>query len=293
MKSWTTVFLLLWFGACQGSSPGESRARAGGAGFSDQNYARHLVELKKKIPSNQFTVVIQKPFMVIGDEAPGTVRLRAEQTVKWAVARLKRMYFKKDPIRIIDIWLFKDRASYMKHTWEIFGDKPDTPFGYSSPKHNALIMNIATGGGTLVHEIVHPFIRSNFPLCPAWFNEGMGSLYEQSTGRNNEIIGLTNWRLAGLQEAIRNNRLPSFKTLTGAGDHGFYREDPGANYAQARYLCYYLQEKGLLKTFYHKFHRNHRADPTGYNTLKQVLGQTDMNGFKTRWEGYVLKLRFP
>ena len=25
-------------------------------------------------------------------------------------------------------------------------------------------MNISTGGGTLVHEIVHPFIEANFPL---------------------------------------------------------------------------------------------------------------------------------
>ena len=25
-----------------------------------------------------------------------------------------------------------------------------------------------TGGGTLVHEIVHPFLRANFPECPAW-----------------------------------------------------------------------------------------------------------------------------
>ena len=41
-------------------------------------------------------------------------------------------------------------------------------------------MNIATGGGTLVHEIVHPFMAANFEQCPSWFNEGLGSLYEQS-----------------------------------------------------------------------------------------------------------------
>jgi len=28
----------------------------------------------------------------------------------------------------------------------------------------------------LVHEIVHPFMRANFPECPAWFNEGLASL---------------------------------------------------------------------------------------------------------------------
>ena len=41
-----------------------------------------------------------------------------------------------------------------------------TPYGYYSAAHRALIMNIATGGGTLVHEIVHPFVRANFPQMP-------------------------------------------------------------------------------------------------------------------------------
>ena len=50
-------------------------------------------------------------------------------------------------------------------------------------------MNISTGGGTLVHEIVHPFVAANFPNCPAWFNEGLGSLYEQSGEVNGAIHG--------------------------------------------------------------------------------------------------------
>jgi hypothetical protein len=260
-------------------------------GFTDADYAQHLVELKKKMPKG-FTIVIQKPFVVIGNESPEKVHHRARHTVNWATQRLKRMYFPKDPDDIIDIWLFKDRQSYLKYTWEIFRDKPDTPFGYSSSRHKALIMNIATGGGTLVHEMVHPFVAANFPGCPAWFNEGLGSLYEQSMGKGDEIIGLTNWRLPGLQEAIRKNVVPHFKILTSTTDYGFYQEDPGCNYAQARYLCYYLQEKGLLKKFYHKFHANCKQDPTGFETLKQVLGESDMDAFKKRWERFVLQLKF-
>jgi tRNA/tmRNA/rRNA uracil-C5-methylase (TrmA/RlmC/RlmD family) len=259
--------------------------------FSEKEYTQHLVELKKKVPKG-FTIVVQKPFVVIGDESPDLVRNRAEYTVKWATERLKRMYFSKNPDNIIDIWLFKNKHSYMKYTWEIFRDKPDTPFGYSSTRHKALIMNIATGGGTLVHEIVHPFVATNFPQCPAWFNEGLGSLYEQSMGKGDEIIGLTNWRLAGLQEAIGKNAVPSFRVLTSTSDYSFYQEDPGTNYAQARYLCYYLQEKNLLKKFYHQFHANWEKDPTGIETLKQVLGESDMDAFKKKWERFVLRLKF-
>ncbi|MBN2218045.1 MAG: hypothetical protein JW719_11780 [Pirellulales bacterium] len=259
----------------------------------DPTYARHLAELKKKIPPEGFTVVVQPPFVVIGDESPEMVHRRATETVQWAVDLLKKSYFKKDPDEILDIWLFKDKASYERHARSIFGTRPSTPYGYYSAADRALVMNIATGGGTLVHEIVHPFMRSNFPECPAWFNEGLGSLYEQASQRGGRIVGLTNWRLAGLQEAIRRKRVPSFKTLCSTSTRQFYDEDPGTNYAQARYLCYYLQEKGLLETFYHRFRRQHAADPTGYRTLQEVLDRDDLEAFQKDWEAFVLGLRFP
>ncbi|MCP5108826.1 MAG: hypothetical protein GY950_35915 [bacterium] len=270
---------LLMIVSCQNAVPEEKYA----------DYTNHIAQLKKKVPGG-FTIVIQEPFVVIGNERPAAVRRRAEKTVKWATDRLKRMYFEKDPAHIIDIWLFKNSRSYKKYTWEIFKIKPNTPFGFSSPRHNALIMNIATGGGTLVHEIVHPFVAANFPRCPAWFNEGLGSLYEGCRGKGKEIIGLVNWRLPSLREAVRRNRVPSFKVFMSTTAHEFYREDPGTNYAQARYLCYYLQEKGLLKTFYHKFRAGCKTDPTGYETLKTVLGETDMTAFKKKWERYILQL---
>jgi hypothetical protein len=262
-------------------------------GLSQADYAQHIRKLKAKVPPKGFTILIEKPFVVVGDEAPDAVRGRAEHTVKWAVERLKKAYFEEDPLEIIDIWLFKDKESYEKHSWEIFRDKPSTPFGYYSEEHHALVMNIDTGGGTLVHEIVHPFMKVNFPACPAWLNEGLASLYEQSQGEGARIIGLPNWRLPGLQEAIRKKRVPSFKDLTGTTSQEFYREDRGTNYAQARYLCHYLQEKGLLERFYRAFRSKVKEDPTGYGTLQEILGEKDMDAFKLEWEAFVLGLRFP
>jgi hypothetical protein len=187
--------------------------------------------------------------------------------------------------------LFKDKASYEKHTQQLFGETPSTPYGYYSSTHKALIMNISTGGGTLVHEIVHPFIETNFPACPAWLNEGLGSLYEQCGEVDGHIHGYTNWRLPGLQRAIREGKVPSFKTLTSMNSEEFYNEDRGTNYGQARYLCYYLQQKGLLVKFYRQFHSNQKSDPTGFRSLQQVLSEGDMESFKKKWEKYVLGLR--
>ena len=133
-------------------------------------------------------------------------------------------------------------------------------------------MNISTGGGTLVHEIVHPFVAANFPNCPAWFNEGLGSLYEQSGEVDGEIHGYTNWRLPRLQEAIRKGNLTSFETLCHTTDSEFYEKDRGTNYAQARYLCYYLQQKGLLKTYYRRFLAGRKDDPVGLQDAEGRAG---------------------
>ncbi|MBW8016968.1 MAG: hypothetical protein FVQ82_12350 [Planctomycetes bacterium] len=284
-KQWTIIRIRLQAGRIKNFKPAD--------GFTDADYSQHIMKLKRKIPDKAFTVLIQKPFVIIGDESPSMVRRRSVSTIKWATDKLKKDYFKKDPDKIIDVWLFKDKKSYEKYTRKIFKDKPDTPFGYFSHTHNSLIMNIATGGGTLVHEMVHPFIDSNFSECPAWFNEGLASLYEQCRENKGHINGLTNWRLAGLQKGIRAGGIPSFKTLTHSSTHKFYNSDKGNNYAQARYLCYYLQEKGLLIKYYHQFHDNHKKDPTGFETLKKVLGKKDIEAFQKQWEKFILKLTFP
>jgi hypothetical protein len=267
--------------------------------FTDADFARHVElrksEIRKKVRSgnpraSDFSFVIQRPFVVIGDESKEVVQQRAEDTVKWAVDRLKQDFFPNDPKEILDIWLFKDAVSYEKHTRLLFGDEPTTPYGYYSSTHKALIMNIETGGGTLVHEIVHPFMEANFATCPPWLNEGLGSLYEQCGEVDGHIHGFTNWRLPGLQRAIAAKTVPSFKALTEMDANAFYNDDKGTNYAQSRYLCYYLQEKGLLVKFYQEFHARQKEDASGFKSLQKVLAEHDMNAFKIRWEKYVLEL---
>jgi hypothetical protein len=269
-----------------------SGRRDDGSTISDDAYQRYCDSLERTL-SSDFTVLIQKPFIVVGDEDPSIVLRRAEGTVKWAVDMLKQDYFSRDPADIITIWLFKDKESYYQNARGIFNDEPTTPFGYYLESDKALLMNISTGGGTLVHEIVHPFVSANFPACPPWFNEGLGSLYEQCGEKDGHIYAYTNWRLQGLQESIQADAVPPFKDLMSMNAHQFYTLDKGTNYGQARYLCYYLQEHGLLVTYYHEFYKNRLQDPTGYETLKKVLETDDMEQFKDDWELYVLALTFP
>ncbi len=254
-------------------------------------FARHVRRLRARLPEG-FHLVIEPPFVVLGDESPAMVERRAEDTVRWAVNRLRRQYFEKRSPQILNIWLFRDRESYEQHTWDLFRDKPTTPFGYYSPSERALVMNSATGGGTVVHEIVHPLLAADFPQCPAWFNEGLASLYEQSGERNERIHGYPNWRLPALQEAIREKRLPPFRELCATSTQEFYGQGSGLKYAQARYLCYYLQEEGLLEEYYAAFRDSAEKDPQGYETLRRVLGEPDMTLWERRFHEFALGLEY-
>ena len=263
-----------------------------GAGLREADpVAARAAELRASL-SEGFTVVEEAPFVVAGDEDPATVRRRARGTVRWARDLLRKQYFPTDLPQVWTVWLFKDDASYRHHAMAFWGEEPDTPYGYASSTHRALVMNIGTGGGTLVHEMVHPYVAANVPDCPPWFNEGLASLYEACAERDGRITGLLNWRLPGLQSMIRGDDLPSFQELAEMDERTFYELDQGGNYAQARYLLYYLQEKGLLGEYHRALVAGLEQDPGGYEALKTVLGEDDMAAFQERWEEWVLTLEW-
>jgi hypothetical protein len=202
---------------------------------------------------------------------------------------LRKDFFEKDPEEIVDIWAFGNARSYTKYAWELFHDKPTTPYGYYMSREHALIMNVGLGYGTLVHEIVHPYMHQNVPDCPPWLNEGLASLYERPAEDHGHIIGYINWRLPALQRAIRAGTLPSFRKLTSMDENRFYDDDDD-HYAQARYLVLYLQEKGLLRDFFKEYLKDRKDDPTGYTTLQKVLGNPDMGEFQKKWGRYTASL---
>ena len=91
-------------------------ARAG-SGLMNADFKKHVEALEKRKPGKEFSIVIQKPFVVIGDSERHVLRdTWARGTIKWTVEKLKAGYFSKDPDHIIDIWLFKKRKFYANTT---------------------------------------------------------------------------------------------------------------------------------------------------------------------------------
>jgi len=260
------------------------------AGPSAESLAERAAELRDELEGKGYTVVVEAPFVVIGDESPRKVRRRASGILRWSVSRYQAELFASEPAKVIEVWLFKNERTYRRGAKQRFGDNPDTPYGYYSSEHNAIVMNIGPGAGTLTHEVVHPFIEADFPTAPAWLNEGLASLYERPTEKNGKIWGLPNWRLPSLKREIRKKTLPALSTLLATTSDEFYEAEYDS-YAYARYLMLYLQEQGKLTEFYKAFREGAEDDPTGAKTLASVLGTEDLDKFGKLWRRWVLTLK--
>jgi hypothetical protein len=254
---------------------------------SAEQLAARRAALETRLHGQGFTVVVEPPFVVIGDESPGTVKHHAAGILRWSIHLLEAEYFSKRPSKLIEIWLFRNKTTYMKGAKQFFGDEPDTPYGYYSTEHDAMVMNIGPGAGTLVHEVVHPYVEANFPAAPAWFNEGLASLYERPTEKKGHIWGLPNWRLPNLKQQIANDTLPPMGRLLGTSRDEFYRAEFDA-YAYARYLLLYLQDQGKLTEFYRRFVAD-QSDPTGQAALEAVLGEK-LASFEPAWRAFTAAL---
>jgi len=255
---------------------------------SAADLTQRKADLEKKLSGDGFTVVIEGPFVVIGDEGKKMTEKRATGFMRWAIGLLEKDFFSKRPDKLIEVWLFKNEKTFRAGAKKYFGDDPDTPYGYYSPDRDALVMNIGPGAGTLSHELVHPYLEANFPNVPSWFNEGLASLYERPVEKKGHIVGLPNWRLPNLKKQINDKSLPEMGKLLATTREQFYDAEFDA-YAYARYLLLYLQEQGKLHEFYEKFVADTK-DPTGQAALEAVLGQ-DLATFEPIWRKWVIALQ--
>ncbi|MBS1150140.1 MAG: glycogen branching enzyme [Myxococcaceae bacterium] len=251
--------------------------------------AQHVIALKESLPA-QMTLVWEKPFLVVGNEGPAQVKERAKSVVRWTRDLLLKDFFAEAPRTLQEVWILKDRPTYEKYSRELFKTNPETPYGYYLSDRRALVMNIKPGYGTLTHEMVHPFMHHAWDDAePGWLNEGVASLFERPAERDGHLVGKVNWRLPALLEGLKDQRVPSFKALVHLSSNDFYEDPSGTHYAAARYLCYWLQEKGLLAKFVRRATALKDQDPSGWKALTEVLG-ADPESFRPEWEKFVKAL---
>ena len=250
-----------------------------------------LEDWKDRFDEEKFNYLVAPPFVIAGNGRPESLKRYRDGTILAATRCLQKQFFKKQPSEPVMILLFESAGPYKRLAKKWFNDNDVPYYGYF--RHdNVMVMNVGTGTGTLVHELTHALIKPDFPSVPGWFNEGLASLYEQcSLGFDDSIKGHENWRLPGLQKAIDAGKLRPLAELI--GDRNFYRSDlVGVNYAQARYLMFYLQEKSLLQRYYQRFRDHAKDDPTGLESLKEVIAPQSLEDFEQQWRKWVMGLEF-
>jgi hypothetical protein len=250
-----------------------------------------LAGWKDRFDAEHFHYTTAGPFVIAGDGTEAQLARYRDGTIVAATRALQATYFDKHPTEPVLILLFEKPEPYKRLAKKWFGDDDVPHFGFFRRSDRVMLMNVGTGTGTLVHEMVHALMAPDFPDVPDWFNEGLASLYEQCTLGTDTITGHENWRLPDLQVAIRKKTLRPLSEMI-EDPHFYDDQHVGINYAQARYLMFYLQQKGLLRDYYRKFRDGVKDDPTGIKTLKQVLKIDDLAAFDKSWRQWVLTLRF-
>ncbi len=236
-------------------------------------------------------VIVRAPFVVAGDFAEADVERIYQQTIVPTARALFVSYFDKTPTEPITILLFSTDTSYRRYAEEVDGNPRAEYSGYYERGDRRVVINLSTGSGTLAHELTHALAQGDFPDMPEWFDEGLASLHEESkiTEDGLRIVGASNWRLQFLIPAIRGNSLQSLEALMTS--RRVRTGQQSVDYAQARYLCLFLQQRNLLEPFYRKFRESFADDPTGARVLCQLLGVDSLADADREFREWVL--RFP
>lgn len=233
------------------------------------------------------------PFVVAGDLSVDELERWHRRTIGPATRAMFHAYFRAVPDEPIVVLLFSCEETYTRYARQLFNEEGISVYGYYKPRERTLVMNIGTGGGTLVHELTHALIARDFPEVPDWFNEGLASLHEACRIRADEtgLDGVPNWRLPVLRKAIEAGTLPPLRQLVSATN--FRGEHEGRNYAQARYLCLFLQRRRVLGRYYAELRANHARDPNGAATLLAMFPDKSWDDLDAEFVAWVATLTPP
>jgi hypothetical protein len=258
---------------------------------TEEETLRVCEEIRRELGDDTQVERVEDYFFVASNDSSQSF-LQYKATIVRVYRYLYEDYFERKPEKPIRVYLFKDKGSYDRYCRSTYEKPPSTPYGFYMSRERKMVMNISTGTGTLAHELVHPLLAEDFPGVPSWFNEGFASLFEQSGERGGKMVGFVNWRLPKLKQMLKIGRGTALGDLMKTTTEQFYGEDDrGVNYATARYLCMYLQEKQLLIPFFREFKKTAKEDPTGALAFERATGKKPAE-LDPLWREWVLSLRY-
>lgn len=234
--------------------------------------ARTVAEQFRTRSGQSWPAIAKFPFVITGDVPEEQLsRLHAE-VIAPTVRALQIDYFDLDPAEPILIVILSSDDVYRQTLDKLGHGKQAEYSGLYHREMRMVVINLSTGPGTVAHELTHALAHADFPDLPEWFDEGLASLHEESEFSPDglHLVGRENWRRKFLDEALARD---CWKPLDRLLDEPFADPDIAAlDYALSRYVCLYLQERGLLAPFYRKCRSGIATDPTGRFALERILG---------------------
>jgi hypothetical protein len=245
-------------------------------------------ELGTKLDSE----VLEGVFLVVAPGGRGALGGAGDITRRSLTAYFNGRFGTR-PARAISVYLLPNASAYERWCQSRWKEKCSSPYGFYLANERKIVMNVGLGIGTLTHELVHPLVEADFPGAPDWINEGIASLFEQFyLTRPGEIHGGKNWRLPRLRAALGSKAEQSLagpSALFGMSDETFRGDKEDLHYASARYLCQWLDEKGLLWAFYQRWRDSRADDPSGEKAFEAVVGLSPADA-EGKWRSWVRSL---
>jgi hypothetical protein len=241
----------------------------------------------------EFSSIVHVPFVILGDVSPTDLERHYRETIAPTERALSIAYFDRPPGEPVSIILLSGDEAYQACAERLDGQKRAAFAGYYERSDHRIVINAATGEGTIAHELTHALGHFDFPDMPEWFDEGLGSLHEEARFSDDglRIIGLKNWRIRYLLAALKQGTLRPLELLI--GEARVRPNQQAIDYAHARFFCLFLQERGLLEPFYRKFRPAVASDPTGLRTLHALFNVNDLASIDEQFRTWVLTLDRP
>ena len=212
-------------------------------------------------------ILLRPPYVLAGDLSETELEELYRNIVQPTARALSVSYFDRQPDSPILLLVFSNEKTYRWHA-ERFDQRPNTDYyGYYVESECRIMLDISTGTGTVAHELTHALAHFDFAQMPEWFDEGLASVHEQSEFSEDglRLIGLSNWRINPLRQALENHRLQPLVALISR--QSVREHHQSIDYAQSRYFCLYLQHRRLLEAFLSKIPRECGHRPSGHGDV--------------------------
>lgn len=224
-------------------------------------------------------------YLLVG-VGPRTLTPAIVHMFEQALAALYNHRFDRHPDHPIAVLLFASHDRYKEFA-------PDKSLAFYKKREAEIDVDLSRGDAyrsSAVHELVHSLMDESFPQAPLWLSECVAALYENpSFPAPGEILGLPGGlRQATFHDALRSEddradmRLDALFTMDPRAFKGYSLDaglDGGVdlwvqsrNEALARYVCLWLQQRGWLWDFVHRYHDDFQSDRTGTRSFEAVTG---------------------